>query len=184
MSPLQLPGLTPGTWVIDPVHSTVSFTVRHLMVSKVRGTFETFSGEITIAEDALLSSVRTEIDMSSINTGNQSRDEDLRSSNYFEAGAHPKMTFVSTSVRGGGTRYTVTGDLTVKGITRSVELEVEFNGVQPKSPMGTRAGFSASTEISRKDFGVTFDMPLEGGGSVVGDKIKVELEIEAVLSED
>ncbi len=181
-APLQIPDLTPGTWAIDPVHSSVDFVVRHMMVSKVRGTFEKFSGDITIAEDALLSSVRVEIDMSSIDTRNEHRDNDLRSRNFFEIDRFPTMTFASTAVRGTGPAYTVTGDLTVKGTTRSVDLEVEFNGVvQGGELMGTRAGFSAATELSRKDFDVSLETPLEGGGTVIGDKIRIEIEIEAVL---
>ncbi|MFE6130928.1 YceI family protein [Streptomyces sp. NPDC056437] len=180
-APQQIPDLTPATWTIDPVHSSVGFSVRHLMVSKVRGSFERFSGEIIVAEDPLLSSARVEIDMSSIDTRNEDRDNDLRSTNFFESDRYPVMTFVTTGVRGSGTDYTVTGDLTIKGTTRPVELDVEFNGVQVDSPLGTRAGFAATTEISRKEFGISFDMPLEGGGTVVGDKIKIDLDIQAVL---
>ncbi|MDH6132003.1 polyisoprenoid-binding protein YceI [Kitasatospora sp. MAA4] len=178
---LQLPGLTPGVWALDPVHSTVGFTVRHMMVSKVRGTFDTFSGQITVAEDALLSSVRAEIDMASINTRNAGRDGDLRSTNYFETDKYPTMNFASTAVSGSGDKYTVTGDLTLKGTTRPVELALEFHGVRSAPGMGTRAGFSATGEISRKDFGVSFEMPMAEGGVVVGDRIRIELEIEAVL---
>jgi polyisoprenoid-binding protein YceI len=178
-SPLQLPGLSAGTWSIDPSHSEVGFQVRHLMVSKVKGVFEKFSGDIVIAEDALLSSVTAEIEIDSINTRDANRDNHLRSADFFEAGKYPSMTFTSTAVQPKGHDYVVTGDLTIKGITRSVELELEFNGAVD-SPMGIRAGFSATTEINRKDFGVTIDMPLEGGGAVVGDKIKINLEIEAV----
>ncbi len=180
-APQQLPGLTPGTWTIDPVHSTVGFSVRHLMVSKVRGTFDTFTGSITVAQDVTLSSVQVEIDMSSINTRNAGRDGDLRSSNYFETDTYPSMTFVSTSVVPAGDAYRVVGDLSIKGTTRPVELAVEFNGVGSDPNMGTRAGFSAGTEISRKDFNVSFEMPMAEGGVVVGDRIKVELEIEAIL---
>lgn len=176
----QLPGLKPGIWTIDPSHSEVGFSVRHLMVSKVKGVFEKFSGQITIAEDALLSSVTAEIDMSSINTRDANRDNHLRSADFFETATHPAMTFASTAVRAKGDGYVVTGELTIKGITRSVDLELEFNGAVD-SPMGTRAGFSASTEINRKDFGVTIDMPLDGGGAVIGDKVKIDLEVEAVL---
>lgn len=151
------------------------------MVSKVRGSFDTYSGTITIAEDPTQSSVEAEIDMTSINTRDESRDGHLKSPDFFEVDAHPVMTFSSTKVTGNGTDYQVTGDLTLKGSTKSVELDLEFNGVGPDPWGGTRAGFTAETEISRKDFGVDIDMPLDGGGAVVGDKIKVTLEIEAVL---
>lgn len=182
-APLQIPGLTPGTWAIDPVHSSVGFVVRHMMVSKVHALFEDFSGEITIDQDALLSSVHAEVDMSSISTRNEDRDNDLRGGNYLETDRYPVMTFISTAMSGAGTDYIVTGDLTIKGVTRSVDLTLEFNGVRAGTPMGTRAGFSAYAEISRKDFGVSFDIPMDGGAVVVGDKIRVELEIEAALQD-
>ncbi|WP_035803175.1 YceI family protein [Kitasatospora mediocidica] len=180
---LQLPGLTPGVWALDPVHSTVGFMVRHMMVSKVRGTFDTFSGQITVAEDALLSSVRAEIDMTSINTRNAGRDDDLRSHNFFETDKYPTMTYTSASVSGSGDDYTVAGELTLKGVSRPVELALEFHGVRSAPGMGTRAGFSATGEISRKEFGVSFDMPMAEGGVVVGDRIRIELDIEAILQE-
>ncbi|MHB1536279.1 MAG: YceI family protein [Acidimicrobiales bacterium] len=176
-----VPGLVAGTWTIDPVHSEVGFSVRHLMVSKVKGTFKTFSGTITIAEDPLASHVEATIDASSIDTREEARDNHLRSSDFFDVGQHPEITFVSRSVRPAGGDYEVTGDLTIHGTTRSVTLSVEFNGVGPDPYGGTRAGFSAETEISRNDFGIDISMPLDGGGVVVGDKIKITIEIEAVL---
>ncbi len=178
---MSTPEIPTGTWVIDPTHSEVGFSVRHLMVSKVRGSFDTYSGTITIADDPTQSSVEAEVDMTSINTRDETRDGHLKSPDFFEVDAHPVMTFSSTKVTGDGTDYQVTGDLTLKGNTKSVELDLEFNGVGPDPWGGTRAGFTAETEISRKDFGVDIDMPLDGGGAVVGDKIKVTLEIEAVL---
>ncbi|UYP18563.1 YceI family protein [Rhodococcus sp. Z13] len=174
------PGLTAGTWAIDPVHSDVSFTVRHLMVSKVRGTFEKFSGAITVAEDGT-ASVNAEIDVTSINTKNADRDAHVRSADFFDAEQFPVATFTSTGVRADGEDYVVTGDFTLRGVTRPVELKLEYNGVNPGMGNGPVAGFEATTVINRKDFGISIDMPLEGGGAVVGDKITITLQIEAGL---
>ena len=179
---MSTPQIPAGTWTIDPSHSEVGFTVRHLMVAKVRGTFETFSGTITIAEDPLDSSVTAEVDLSSINTRDEGRDGHLRSADFFEVESHPVLTFTSTAVVPAGGDFKVTGDLTIKGTTKAVELDLEFNGVHPDPWGGTRAGFSAETEISRKEFGVDFNVPLEGGKLLIGDKIDISLEIEAVLA--
>jgi polyisoprenoid-binding protein YceI len=176
------PGLVAGTWNIDPVHSEVGFSVRHLMVSKVRGKFTTFTGTVTVSDDPLKSTVEVEIDATSIVTGDEARDTHLRSADFFETEKHPKWTYKSTTVTQKGDDFIVEGDLTIHGVTRPAPLVVEFNGVGPDPWGGTRAGFSASTEISRKDFGLEFNMALEGGGVVVGDKVKVELEIEASLA--
>lgn len=172
--------IQPGTWTIDPVHSTVGFSVKHLMVSKVRGKFETFSGAITVAQDGT-PSVSAEIAVSSINTGNEQRDGHVRSADFFDAENYPTATFVSTGVRPDGDDYVLAGDFTLKGVTRPVELKLEFNGVNPGMGAGPVAGFEASTVINRKDFGIDIEMPLEGGGVVVGDKITITLEIEAGL---
>src|SRR5579863_1171310 len=180
---VEVPGLVAGTWTIDPVHSEVGFSVRHLMVSKVKGSFKTFDGTITIADNPLESKVEAHIDASSVDTRDENRDNHLRSADFFEVESHPHITFVSTGVQPVGSDYVVTGDLTIHGVTRPVELGLEFNGVSPDPWGGTRAGFSAGTEISRGDFGMEFNMPLDGGGVVVGDKIKISLEIEAVLQE-
>ena len=179
---MTVPQIPAGTWTIDASHSEVGFTVRHLMVSKVRGLFEQFEGTIEIAEDPLDSSVHVEVDLSSINTRDPQRDAHLRSADFFEVEAHPKMTFDSTGVRQvSDGEFVVSGDLTIKGTTKGVELALEFNGVGGDPWGGTRAGFTAETEISRKDFGVDFEIPMDGPGVVVGDKIKVVLEVEAVL---
>ena len=175
------PVIPAGTWTIDASHSEVGFSVRHLMVSKVKGNFETFEGTITIAEDPLASSVTADVDMASINTRDANRDGHLKSAEIFGVEDNPKLTFVSTSVTPDGSDFKVTGNLSLKGVTKVVDLDLEFNGVGPDPWGGTRAGFSAETEISRKEFGVDFEVPMDGGGVVVGDKIKVILEVEAVL---
>ncbi|GEE01113.1 polyisoprenoid-binding protein [Gordonia spumicola] len=173
--------LTAGTWNIDPVHSTVGFTVRHLMVSKVRGSFGAFTGTIEVAADGT-PAVNATIDVTSIDTRNAQRDEHVRSADFFDAGNHPTATFVSTSVEAKGDDYLVHGDFTLRGVTKPVTLEMEFNGVNPGMGHGAVAGFDAKTVINRKDFGIDIEMPLETGGTVVGDKITITLEIEAVLA--
>lgn len=176
-----VPGLVAGVWTIDQAHSEVSFQVRHLMVSKVRGTFRTFSGEITVGENVLDSSVTATIDLNSIDTNQPDRDKHLRSSDFFSVDDNKEMTFGSTSVRPDGDDFIVTGDLSIKGVTREVELLLEFNGAGPDGYGGTKAGFSASTEITRQDFGIDFQIPLDGGGVTIGNKVKISLEIEAGL---
>jgi len=176
-----IPGLVVGTWTIDPSHSEVSFSVRHLMVSKVRGTFTTFEGAITVGENPLDSAVEVSIDLNSIDTRDVNRDTHLRSADFFEVEKFPTMNYRSTGVRVEGDRFALDGELSLHGVTKPVSLALEFNGVAGDPWGGTRAGFSAQTEISRNDFGVDISMPLDGGGVVVGDKIKVYLEVEAVL---
>jgi polyisoprenoid-binding protein YceI len=178
---IQIPGYVVGTWDIDASHSTVGFSVRHMMVSKVRGYFREFSGEVVTAENPEQSTVTATVDMDSIDTRQEQRDAHIRSADFFDVGNHTVMTFRSTEVRADGADWTVVGDLTIKGITKPVELALEVNGFGPDAYGGTRAGFSARTEISRKEYGVDIDMPMDGGGVVVGDKISIELEIEAVL---
>jgi len=176
-----IPGYVAGTWTIDPVHSEVGFSVRHMMVSKVRGRFNTFSGQIVTGEDPLNSSVTAEIDLASINTGNEQRDAHIRSADFFETDKHVKMTYRSAGVRAEGDGFVLDGDLTLKDITRKVPLHLELNGFGPDPYGGTRAGFTATAEINRSDFDVKFGLA-EGGGTVVSDKVNIQLEIEAVLA--
>jgi len=178
---VQIPGYVAGTWDIDATHSTVGFSVRHMMVSKVRGYFRDFSGEIVTAEDPAESVVTATIDLGSIDTRQEQRDAHIRSADFFDVENHPQMTFRSTAVRTDGADWTVEGELTLKGNTKPVVLSLELNGFGPDAYGGYRAGFSAKTEINRNDFGVDIKMPMDGGGVVVSDKINVELEIEAVL---
>jgi polyisoprenoid-binding protein YceI len=176
-----IPGYLAGTWNIDPVHSEVGFSVRHMMVSKVRGRFGEFSGQIVTGEEPTASSVTAEIKMASISTGNDQRDEHIRSADFFEVENHPTMTFTSTGVRVEDGEFIVDGDLTLKGATKNVPLHLELNGFGPDPYGGTRAGFTATGELNRSDFGVNFNATLETGGVVVSDKIGLQLEIEAVL---
>jgi polyisoprenoid-binding protein YceI len=154
-----LPGLTAGTWAIDPVHSAVGFSVRHLMVSKVRGTFNDFTGAITVAEDGT-ASVTAEIQVASIDTKNADRDAHIKSADFFDAEQFPTATFTSTGIRTKGDDYVVDGNFTLRGVTRPVELALEFNGVNPGMGNGPVAGFEATTVLNRKDFGISIDMPL------------------------
>jgi len=173
---------TPGTYSLDKSHSTVGFVVRHLMVSKVRGSFEEYEGVITVAEDPTQSSVTATIQMASINTRDEQRDGHLKSGDFFEVETYPTLTFTSTKVTpAGGSDWKVEGDLTIHGVTKPVTLEVEFNGASGDPWGGKRIGFSASTEIDREDFGITFNMALETGGVMVGKSVKIEIEAEAVL---
>jgi polyisoprenoid-binding protein YceI len=176
-------GLRAGTWTIDPVHSEVGFSVRHLMVSKVRGTFNTFEGTIVVADDPLQSTVEVTIDASSLDTRDPNRDNHVKSADFLDVGTYPSITFRSTSVRLEGEDIKVDGELTAHGVTKPVTLTVEFNGAGPDPYGGQRAGFSAQTEINRNDFGVDLSMPLDGGGVVVGDRVKVTLEVEAILQQ-
>lgn len=168
-----------GVWVIDPVHSTIGFSVRHLMVSKVRGTFDRFSGTITVAEDNT-PSVTADIDVTSLNTHNEQRDGHIKSGDFFDAEQFPTATFTSAGVTRDGDGYVLEGDFTLKGITKPISLKGEFNGVNPGMGHGAVAGFEASVVLNRKDFGIDLDLALDTGGSVVGDKVTVTLDIEAV----
>ena len=176
-----IPGYLAGTWDIDASHSDVSFSVRHMMVSKVRGRFGAFSGEIVTGETLADSTVTATIDATSIDTNNEQRDGHIRSADFFDVEAHPQWTFRSTGVRTDGGDVVVDGELTLKGVTRPVSLELEVNGFGKDAWGGTRAGFSASTTIDRNDYGVDIKMPLDGGGVVVSDKVQINLEIEGVL---
>ena len=175
-----IPGYEAATWTIDPVHSEIGFSVRHMMVSKVRGRFNTFSGEIVTAEDPRASTVTAEIDLKSINTGNEQRDGHIQSADFFEVETYPTMTYKSTGVRVEDGEYVLDGDLTLKGVTKNVPLHLELNGFGPDPYGGTRAGFTATGEINRRDFNVNFSAPMANGGAVLSDKISLHLEIEAV----
>lgn len=176
----DLSRLTPGAWNIDPSHSTIGFTARHLMITKVHGTFKTFSGVVNIAADPLKSTVEATVDMASVHTGDENRDGHLRTGDFFEVDKYPTMTLRSTGISGSGGDYTMTADLTIKGVTKPVTFELEFEGVS-KDPWGnTKAGFSASTEINRKDWGIEWNAVLETGGVALGEKVKINLDIQAV----
>jgi polyisoprenoid-binding protein YceI len=174
------PGLTAGTWAIDPAHSEVAFTVRHLM-TKVRGVFQEFEGAIVVSEQPEISNVNVTIQTNSVNTRNEQRDNHLRSSDFFGIEAHPALVFSSTGVRvTGAETFVVTGDLTIKGVTKAVELEAEFLGVDTDAYGATRAGFEAGTTINRKDWGVDSNVPLGGDKMLIGDQVAIQLSVQAV----
>ncbi len=170
-----------GTWKLDPTHSEVSFTVKHLMISKVRGTFETFDVTIVTAEDPRDSTIEATIDVASVNTGVEARDQHLRTSDFFLVEEHPTMTFTATGFGGDADRFTVTGDLTMRGVTKQVELTGEFGGVITDGYGQTRAGATATTKINRHDFGVSWNNALEAGGMTLGDDVTITLDLQVVL---
>ncbi len=177
----QIPGYVAGTWDIDPVHSHVGFVARHLMVSKVRGNFGTFEGQIVTAEDPLQSSATATIDTASFDTGNDQRNSDVKSENFLDVANHPTMTYRSTRIRREGAEYIATGDLTIKAVSHPVELTVEVNGFGPDPYGGTRLGLSATGEIDRNDYGISFNMALPTGGVMISEKIQLTIEVEATL---
>ena len=171
-----------GVWNIDTSHTTVNFSVRHMMVSKVRGKFATFGGTIVIAEDPTASTLEASVDMASVDTGDAGRDEHLRTSDFFDIQTHPTMTFTSTSITASGGDHELAGDLTIRGVTRPVTFELELGGVGTDPWGNTRAGFTATTTISRKDWGLEYNAVLEGGGVLIGEKVTIELDVEATLA--
>jgi polyisoprenoid-binding protein YceI len=176
----DLQALTPGIWNVDASHSTIGFTARHLMVTKVRGRFSTFSGALTIAANPLESSLEASVDIASVSTGDAGRDGHLTSPDFFDAAQFPTMTLKSTSIVADGDEYLLNGDLTIKGVTKPVTFELEFDGVATDPWGNTKAGFSAEAEINRKDWGLEWNVALETGGVLVSEKIKIELDIQAV----
>jgi polyisoprenoid-binding protein YceI len=177
-----IPGYIAGTWNIDPVHSEVAFTVRHLMVSKVRGRFTDFEGTFVTGVDPLDSTLEATIRLDSIDTANADRDAHVRSADFLDVEQYPTLSYRSTGIRANGDDYVVDGELSLHGVTLPVSLALEVNGFQADTPFGdSRAGFSATAEIDRRDFGIVFNAPLEGGGVALANKITIHLEVEAVL---
>lgn len=168
-------------WTIDPAHSLVEFSVRHMMISTVKGRFTGVQGTIQdVADQPALSSVDVQIDPATVSTGDEKRDGHLRGADFFDTETYPTITFKSTRVEGTRDNFTVYGDLTVRDQTRPVELRATFNG-EGKSPFGhTAASFSASTTLNRKEWGLNWNVALETGGVLVSDTIKLEIEIQAV----
>jgi polyisoprenoid-binding protein YceI len=173
----------PGTWTFDQAHTTLMGEARHLMVTKVRGRFSDFSGTIHVAEVPEESFVEVEIRAHSIDTGSPDRDTHLRSPDFLDVEKHPTLTFRSTGLElGAGPEFRVPGELTIRGVTRPVVLDAEYLGATVDPWGNTRVGFSATTEIDREAFGMTWNVALETGGVLVSKKIKIELEVQAKAS--
>ncbi len=175
-------GWAAGTWTIDPAHTVVSFSVRHLM-SRARGTFTEVSGQIVTDLDPARSTVAAVVATTSVNTGNQMRDDHLRSGDFFDAERYPRMSFAGRTLRPVAGSWVLSGELTIRDVTRPVDLEVEFLGSDPTGLQGEpRIGFSAQTTISRRDFGITFGLVTDGSKIVVADRIDISLDVEAFLA--
>ncbi len=168
--------LPAGTWNVDASHSELGFVARHLMVTKVRGQFKEFEGTVKVGDDLASSQVTALVQLASIDTGSADRDGHLKSADFFGVEENPTMSFTSTEV----TEDSLTGDLTIKGITRPVTFDLEFNGLATDPWGNTKSGFEASTEINRKDYGLEWNVALEGGGVLVSEKIKLHLDIQLV----
>lgn len=175
------PTLT-GTWTIDPSHSRLGFVARHAMVTKVRGGFNSFSGAATLdAENPAASRADLTIEVASVDTRNAQRDEHLRANDFFDATTYPQIRFVSTSAeRVDGDDYRLHGDLTIKDVTKAVAVDFEFTGLATDPFGNERVGFEGRTVINRKDWGVSFNAPLEAGGVLVSEKVTLELDISAI----
>jgi polyisoprenoid-binding protein YceI len=171
-----------GTYPIDVSHSRIGFAVRHMAVSKVRGAFTGFAGTLELAEDPADSTISVTIEAASVDTHDENRDNHLRTNDFFDAETHPTWTFTSTAIRPiTASEWNVDGDLTIRGVTKSVTLDATLEGVV-KDPYGNlRVGFSATTSIDREEFGVSFNGVMEAGGLVVGKKVDIDIEVEAVL---
>lgn len=182
----QLAFASTSTWTVDPSHAAAQFSVKHMMISNVRGQFSNISGTLELNEkDISKSSVNVEIDASTVDTRNEKRDGHLKSPDFFDVGKYPKMTFKSTKVTKAGTgKLEVTGDLTIRGITKPVTLAVDGPTPEMKSPWGsTVRGFTATAKINRKDFGLSWNKALEAGGVVVGEQVTITIDLEVIKQE-
>lgn len=175
------PSYVVGTWAIDPTHSTLTFSVKHLAISKVRGSFEKFDVTVVTAEDPTATTVEAVIDIASVNTNQKDRDAHLRTSDFFQVDEFPTATFTSSSIAITGDDFTITGDLTLRGVTKPITLTGEFGGIATDGYGQTKAGLTASTKINRHDFGVSWNAALEAGGLTLGDDISLTIELQLVL---
>lgn len=174
---------TPGTWAIDPAHTSVEFVGRHLMVTKVRGSFPDVSGTIEVADNPLDSTVTVKIGTGSVSTGAEDRDGHLKSPDFFDVEEHPQMTFASTAVRPNGEAWILDGDLTIKGVTRPVSLDFEFLGLVDDPWGNAKAAFAGKTEVQRSDWDLNWNVTLEAGGLLVSKTITLEIEVQASPAE-
>lgn len=175
--------ITAGIWNLDPSHSTIGFTVRHAGISKVRGVFKEASAVVKAGEEISDFAIQATIQAASFDSGDANRDGHVKGEDFFNVEQYPEWNFTSKSLTQSGEEFTLTGDLTIKGVTKEVEFDVEFNGIA-RDPFGLlRAGLEAKTVISRKDFGITWNAALETGGVLVGDKVTINLDLSFVLDE-
>ena len=181
---IDIPGYKPGTWVMDPSHSEVGFSVRHMMISKVRGAFGVKSATIIAPENPLEVSVVAQVDATSLDTKDEGRDTHLRSGDFFDVEVYPTLNFVSTGVRIEGGDFLVDGDLTIRDITKPVTFELEFNGFGVDPWGNYKAGASAKTVINREEFGLTWNAALEAGGVLVGKDVTITLDLQGALQQD
>lgn len=180
----QIPGYRVGTWTIDPTHTEVGFSVRHLAISKVKGKFESFSGTITTAENPLESSVEATVEVASINTNQADRDGHLRTGDFFAAEEYPEFTFRSTGVRQEGGDFKIDGDLTLRGVTKPVTFDFEFGGFGTDPYGNYKVGFTATTVVKREDYGIQWNAPLETGGLLLGSDVTITLDVQAALAQE
>ena len=177
----SIPGYAAGTWTLDPTHSEVTFSVRHLAISKVRGSFKKFDVTLVAAENPLDSTVTASIDMASVDTNQKDRDGHLLTSDFFLIEEFPTMDFVSTGLAKNGDDFELSGDLTLRGVTKPVVLKVEFGGVITDGYGQTKAGAAATTKIDRTEFGVNWNAALEAGGLTLGNEVTINIELQLVL---
>jgi polyisoprenoid-binding protein YceI len=170
-----------GVWEIDQSHSDLRITARHLMVARVRGTFEEFAGTIVVAENPVESRVEFEAKAASVTTGTADRDTHLRSPDFLDAEQYPLITFASTAIAPAGDDWKLTGDLTIRGVTKPVTFDMTFEGAMTDPYGNSKAAFRAVGEIDRKEWGLSWNVPLEGGGVLVSEKFKLEFDVEAGL---
>ena len=165
-----------GTWTFDKTHSTIGFVARHMMVTKVRGTFLAYDGTVEVAEDLTDSKVKVEIEAASVNTGARDRDAHLISPDFFDVASYPTLKFASTGIERDGGQWKMSGDLTIKDVTKPVTLDVSFEGTETNPWGKSIAAFTASADVDREGWGLTWNVPLESGGLLVGKKIKIEID--------
>jgi polyisoprenoid-binding protein YceI len=176
-----IPGYVAGTWKLDPAHSEVTFSVRHLAISKVKGSFRSFDVTVVTAENPLESTIEASIDIASVSTGQAPRDEHLQTSDFFLASEHPQMIFRSNGIREDGSDLLIDGELTLRGVTKPVTLKTEFGGITTDGYGQTKLGAEATTKIDRTEFGVNWNAALEAGGFTLGNDVTINLDVQLVL---